>query len=223
MYPGNKKIEGVYQKIISLIPPCKYFVEGFAGSASISRIIKKHIPAHIVILNDIDYTTHGLLSLGAHSYICHYDIITFLRLFLSMPDLSKCIFFFDPPYLHSTRPSNTAIYNYEMSIESHSSFLSFILDFPARCILIHPTCEMYDDFLSHWNKSNLSIRYHNKTSLETIYYNFPHPTNLLIDQFTGKNFTDRQRIKRKAARIVKKISSLPPLERSYILNKIKTL
>jgi DNA adenine methylase len=56
-----------------------------------------------------------------------------------------------------------------------------------------------------------------------IYINYD-PTyqyfELADKSYAGSNFTDRQRIKRKVERNVKKILTMPPLERSVLLERL---
>lgn len=53
-YPGNKAIYGTYHKIINEIPVCKNYVELFAGSASIFKLLNDAAPGSNIFLNDID-------------------------------------------------------------------------------------------------------------------------------------------------------------------------
>lgn len=55
---------------------------------------------------------------------------------------------------------------------------------------------------------------------EWIWMNYPQPNRLHDYNFLGKDFTDRQRIKRKAARFRDKILRMDPLERAAILAAI---
>ena len=51
--------------------------------------------------------------------------------------------------------------------------------------------------------------------------NYPWPAQLLTYRFTGTDCWDRQRIKRKGDRLIKKLLSLPEQERNYIIDRIK--
>lgn len=131
--------------------------------------------------------------------------------------------YMDPPYLHSTRPGNTELYEYEMTDADHTELLLSMRDLKFNCMVIHPKCDLYDDYLKDWRKVLLKIRYHRKTSLECLYMNYEKPTALQADIYLGKDFTDRQRIKRKAQRFIDKFKALQPLERKYIMDRLNGL
>ena len=128
-----------------------------------------------------------------------------------------------PPYLHSTRPNSTNIYNIEFSAIQHEILLSFVWDLRCNVMLIHPKCPMYDSYLSKFRKVQIKIRYHSKTSIECLYMNYPEVQSLHNSQFIGDNCWDRQRIKRKGDRLVNKLLALPPAERNYIIDRIQNI
>jgi len=81
---------------------------------------------------------------------------------------------------------------------------------------------VYDKGLEGFRKVQLTVRYHNKTSHETLYMNYPDPLQLHTYSTLGTDCWDRQRIKRKGDRVIKKLSQLPVTERNYIIDRILT-
>mgnify|MGYP006961072817 CR=1 FL=1 len=75
---------------------------------------------------------------------------------------------------------------------------------------------MYDDALSDWWSVDFQAMSRGGVRTETIWCNF-EPGQTHYHTFAGKNFTDRQRIKRKAARWAKKFEALPIGERQALL------
>ncbi|MGZ4079555.1 MAG: DNA adenine methylase, partial [Bacteroidia bacterium] len=154
-----------------------------------------------------------------------FSAVDIMKLFISTPAGTRRRFIFlDPPYKHSTRPRNIKIYGKnEMKDIDHVQLLSSATDLKDNCMIIHPKCELYDDILHDWRKIPLKLRYHRKTSNECLYMNYDKPVSLQTDVYLGKDRTDRQRIKRKGERFIKKFSELDALERKYILDRLNTI
>lgn len=222
-YTGNKAIDGVYHKIINEIPEFSRFLELFAGSAAIAKLLCS--PSDVVFINDVDVKASNNLDYYIvsnelkkwHSY--NFDVFAFLE---KCPLYEEDFIFFDPPYLHSTR-TDKKLYTHEFSDDDHVKLLSTVLDKDCKIMIIHPKCDLYDNTLKDWRKVEIKIRYNRKTSIECLYMNYPPPTKLHNPQYTGKDSWDRQRIKRKADRWVNRLQQLPELEREFILDKIKSL
>ena len=56
--------------------------------------------------------------------------------------------------------------------------------------------------------------------LETLYFNYPYPVELQDYSFLGKDFRERERIKRKIQREINKLKNLNELERNAIINNV---
>ncbi len=87
-------------------------------------------------------------------------------------------------------------------------------------MIIHPICDLYDQYLGKWYWKDITIRFHQKNSLERIYMNYPPPLKLQTAKYLGADRTDRQRIARRAERWIDKINNLDPLERQYLIEKL---
>ena len=219
-YKGHKKIQGVYQKIINHIPKHTQYLELFAGSASIYSLLS--VPAGTVILNDKNPNTcRKLQSLFSGVTITNDCAVRILQLKKTVWTKETFIFL-DPPYLHSTRPNSTELYEFEMTEREHIQLLHSVLQMNCNIMIIHPKCELYDTYLKDWYKVEVKIRYNRKTSIECLYMNYL-PDELQDYSYLGSDCWDRQRIKRKGERWVNKLMNLPELEKQYIINKIKSL
>jgi len=221
MYKGNKNIAGYREQIKSVVKPHDMFIELFAGSAAVSHFLST--PPAKTWLNDLwpGAVEHFVYS-GHGMKITHFDAIDLLQSFLATPAGSKLLFFADPPYLHSTRPNSTEIYVNEPDNDWHVRFLECIQNYPHDIILTHPDCDLYSKYLAHWNSKTVKVRYHNKTSVERIYYNFPEPVELFDYTSCGQNRTDRQRIKRQVNNFIRKLEDMPALQRNHILELINS-
>ncbi len=226
-YPGQKNIPGLIQKIVNEIPYCSEFYELFAGSAAVSRFLSV-LPGVKVkfYLNDISpvVTEKNSCTVPKDKFICtSCDYFEFFQKYLYAPDPTDKFIFLDPPYLHSTRPDNTAIYDFEMTENDHIQLLKSVQDLKINTMIIHPVCELYETYLKDWRYHTVKIRYHQKLSIEKLYMNYEKPSKLLTTSYLGIDCWDRQRIKRKGERIINKINNLPPHEKQYILERIKEI
>lgn len=220
-YPGNKNIPGLIHKIINQIPPCKSFCEPFAGSAAVSTFLSLLPGVNLnFFINDIDPAVTANFNYPAGSTVTNLSALDFLNTLNNSAAYTDAFIFMDPPYHHSTRYNQTRLYGTEMSHNDHVQFLSSVIDIKSNCMIIHPSCKLYDQALHTFRTVQLSVRYHNKTSIEKLYMNYPDPEQLLTYVYAGKNCWDRQRIKRKGDRLIHKLSSLGAMERNYILDRI---
>jgi len=124
----------------------------------------------------------------------------------------------DPPYLLQTRTSKRK-YRFDYQEEDHVELLELLKTLPCHIILSGYRSTLYDEQLSEWNAMELQVMNQGGVRTEKLWFNFD------IDRvhwasFAGKNFTDRQRIKRKAQRWGKNYHALPKAERLAVLAAI---
>lgn len=221
-YPGNKNIPGLIHKIVNQIPVCTNFYEPFAGSGSVSNFLSLLPMVNLnYFINDIDPSVTDKYNYPAGSVITNHNAFHFLEKIPLATAPKDTFIFLDPPYLESTRNSQKQLYSTSLTPRDHFVLLSTLGALKYNCMIIHPSCPLYNDSLKSWRTIKVSVRYHNKTSIEKLYMNYPQPQQLLTYALYGNNCWDRQRIKRKADRLIKKLSALPAAERNYILNKLK--
>ncbi|KPA10337.1 phage DNA methylase, partial [Candidatus Magnetomorum sp. HK-1] len=77
----------------------------------------------------------------------------------------------------------------------------------------------YDNFLADWGNLELQVMNQAGVRTEKLWFNFI-PDRVHWARYAGKNFTDRQRIKRKAANWGKRYKALPRSERLAVLSSI---
>lgn len=219
-YPGQKKIYGLYHKIINQIPKHKNYYEVFAGKAAIATLLLEKNSSAKFYLNDLDgCITDELSCIFRKAKIYTMNAIKLLKKLIAAD--TETFVFMDPPYLHSTRPNSTKLYKHEMTDADHKQLLSSVLQLKCNVMIVHPVCELYDTQLEGWRKVLIKVRYHNKTSLECLYMNYDLPEQLQVDVYLGTDCWDRQRIKRKAVSLVNKLIALPELERNYIIKRVQ--
>ena len=208
-YFGSKAASGLFQNIIAMMPPHDTYIETHLGGGA---IMKRKAPATNNIGIDMDpkalsdfgcdYPVH-LVNGCAHHFLRHHAY--------SGSELIYC----DPPYLLETRTSRRR-YRFEYTKQDHVELLELLKSLPCRVILSGYPSPLYDALLGDWNSTELQVMSRGGPRTEKLWYNYE------IDRvhwatYAGKDFTDRQRIKRKAQRWAKKYQALPNEERLAVL------
>lgn len=208
-YPGSKGGNGTWQQIISRIPQCDLFIEAMSGSGILSEKLKGYLCS--TVRNDLDRSTQADEHLPYPDLIDKYDCDTRLKVF----------FYFDPPYLFSTRRSQKKIYKLEWSDSDHDKFLSRVLTVKSDCMISHYPCEKYNTVLSCWRSVTFPSMTHAGLRTECIWMNYDHPQLLLAADKVGSDCWRRQGIKRKIHRLQSKIAALDPEEKAAIFTQLK--
>ena len=79
-------------------------------------------------------------------------------------------------------------------------------------------CKIYDQYLKDWRRERYRTTTRGGGSCwEYLWCNFDKPDILHDDRYTGKNFRERERLKRKKTRWVNRIKRMKPLERNFLL------
>ena len=128
----------------------------------------------------------------------------------------------DPPYVLSSRSQQVRIYEYEMTNDDHINLLTKLKLVDTMVMISGYWSELYADMLTGWHVSTFeAMTRGGKMATEHIWTNFPPPSQLHDYRYLGDGFTDRQRIKRKAARWVNRFQNLPRLERAAIVEQLE--
>ena len=120
--------------------------------------------------------------------------------------------------LPSTRTSN-ARYEHELTEDQHIILLDLIQSLPANIILSGYPSDLYDSVLvdgAGWWSDTFQTMSRGGVRTEKLWCNFI-PGEVHYHTYAGKNFTDRQRIQRKADRWAAKIKKLPIGERQAVM------
>ena len=220
-YFGGKGAEGTYQTIINQIAPCDAFYSCFLGHCKVIQHLNR--PARVVGF-DRDAPVIRKWQAVPWMEASQQDAITFLQSFAPPAGERVCLFC-DPPYPLETRKSSQR-YPYELTTEQHLSLLDALRRIDrqssqVQILLCTLPNELYENALPGWHR----IAYQNATRggmvTEHLYINCLADGVLQDYRYAGENFTDRQRIKRKADRWVKGLERLPEVERNAILSQIK--
>ncbi len=211
-YFGSKAASGLYQNIIAMMPPHETYIETHLGGGA---VMKRKPPAVNNIGIDIDpealsdfdcsYPVH-LVNDCAHHFLTHHDYS------------GTELIYSDPPYLRETRTSRRK-YRFEYTKRDHIALLELLKSLPCPIILSGYPSLLYDDLLGAWRTIELQAMTRGGPRTEKLWYNYDIDRQYW-SSYAGRNFTDRQRIKRKAQRWAKKYRVLPNAERLAVLAAI---
>jgi DNA adenine methylase len=208
-YFGSKATSGLCQPIIAMMPPHDTYIETHLGGGA---IMKRKPPALHNIGIDLDpqpltdfacdYPVKRINGC-AHQFLAGYDY------------QGSELIYSDPPYLRRTRSSGRS-YRFDYEEQDHIELLNLLRTLPCHVILSGYPSALYDDLLDGWRSLELQVMNQGGVRTEKLWFNFA------IDRvhwasYAGRNFTDRQRIKRKAANWGKRYQALPRAERLAVL------
>lgn len=217
-YPGNKSADGVYHRIIGLMPPHDVYVEAFAGSGAIFRN-KKPAARSVLIDMDADVAGYWRRQELANVTVVHGDA---LRVLMDYPWTGRELVYADPPYVRAVRRSQLPIYRHEMTDAQHADLLTVLKCLPCPVLLSGYRCDLYDAALASWQRFDFLASTHAGPALESVWLNYP--LQALHDwRYLGRNFRERERIKRKQTRWRKRLASMPHLERAAMLDTLLEL
>jgi hypothetical protein len=155
-------------------------------------------------------------GLGCPGYLFNVgDGISYLR-GLSSRCSAEWLIYCDPPYLRETRSSRRRLYRCELSSADHVRFLDACRRLPARVMVSGYHCELYDQALSNWRAVEYSAMTRGGKRTEVLWCNFPGPTELHDYRYYGRDYRERERVGRKRARWIRRLTEMPVLERRLI-------
>jgi DNA adenine methylase len=222
-YTGGKNGSGVYQQIISMMPPHRTYIELFLGSGAILKRKKKAAMSYGVDLdrNVLDAQSFenfdgAELSLHAENAVDFIDS----RRHLFTKD---ALVYADPPYLESVRRTARRYYAFEMMTDSeHTELLRALKSLESMVMISGYDSELYDRILTDWRKEQFQTtnRAGDKVT-ETVWLNFPEPAELHDYRFLGRDRTHRQQIKRKKERWRERLAKMDSQERYALLSELE--
>ena len=220
-YDGGKNQPGVWQRIISLMPPHDLYVEPFLGSGAILRRKRPARARNVGIDADPEVTASYGWAADRGFEIVTADALAWLA---QNPLSADALIYADPPYLMSVRSSQRPLYAREFATDAqHDQLLSILTLTPARVIISGYDSPLYNSRLSRWQRRSWSVTKRNGSRAEeVVWFNFEPPEVLHDYRFIGRDFHDRTRIWRKIRRWQAKLNALPPIERNAIVSGILT-
>ncbi len=155
-------------------------------------------------------------------FSCHYPVElvntcahNFLKTYTY---LGSELIYCDPPYLQSTRTSNRK-YRFDYNENDHIELLHILKDLPCKVMISGYASILYDNLLQGWQSIEIQVMNQGGVRTEKLWFNFISERRHWA-KYAGKNFTDRQRIKRKAERWGRMYREMPLGERIAVMAAI---
>jgi DNA adenine methylase len=208
-YPGGKG--KIFQHVINLLPPHRTYVETHLGGGAVLRH-KQSSATSIAIDRDPQVIKFWRKTFPKLATYIQGDAVEFLA---SYPFDGDDVLYCDPPYLPSTR-RRRQVYRYDYQLDDHKRLLKLLLRLPCRILVSGYPSEMYRKQLIEWNTYSFTAKAHDGLRLETLWFNYVAPYRLHDSRFLGKNFRERETIRRRLGRLQRRISTLSPQEQHIL-------
>lgn len=228
-YPGGKGGAGVFQTIINLIPPHRIYIEAFAGGANIyerkfpavSSFLIERCPMQTGVLRSTIAAKSDAREKAA-AFVINGDAVQVLKYW---PWGGEEFVYLDPPYVLSTR-TKKSIYAYEMSDDQHCELLEVLKEISDRGVkfmLSGYRNAMYDGAAEAygWRRVDFQAMTRGGVRTESVWMNYAAPAVIADYAYVGKDFRERERIKRKVNRWIRRLEQLPALERAALLSAMR--
>ena len=214
-YLGSKAASGAFQAIIANMPPHDTYIETHLGSGAIMR--RKPKAARSIGI-DIDESALALNSYESTELHCG-DAVEFLQGF-DFSSAGRVLIYSDPPYVLATRTSRNR-YKHEYTDEDHVRLLDTLkacAEKGAMAMVSGYPSKLYERLLD-WRNIEFQVMTRGGVRTEKLWFSF-EAQKVSWATYAGENFTDRQRIKRKAESWARRYEALPEMERIAILSEI---
>ena len=211
-YFGSKATSGLCQPIIAMMPPHDTYIETHLGGGA---VMQRKPPALRNIAIDLDPKPLKVFQCDYPVEKIHGCAHQFLSTYAYR---GRELVYCDPPYLHHTR-SSTRRYRFDYEEQDHIELLEILKGLPCSVILSSYPSNIYDELLTDWGTLELQVMNQGGVRTEKLWFNFT-TDRVHWCRYAGKNFTDRQRIKRKAENWGSRYQALPRAERLAVLSSI---
>lgn len=224
---GTKNGSGVWQKIISEMPPHRVYIEPFWGRGSIARHKR---PAECTVGCDLDpdavksgvglgtvFQADALPWLRSYFHITGHvvaDSVTrsTAATFAGAPWREHFVYL-DPPYL-----IERSYYDHTLTAEQHAELLEIFWALPCPAALSGYASPLYDSRLraarriaiDTGNRSGKKVR-------EYLWLNYPPPELLHDARFVGSGRRERERIRRRVRNWQRFYRGMKPMEQQAVL------
>jgi len=221
-YPGGKG--SLYQQIINLIPPHQVYIESHLGGGAIlrhKRPARQNIGLDLdpAVLEQVRY--HLAKNGGGAVELINADASAWLKAYNFQ---GNEFVYADPPYLMASRRQHRRLYRYEYTRQQHVELLDILTAIPCQVMVSGYWSELYAKKLASWHTASFEVRTRGGSwAREYLWMNYPPPTRLHDYSFLGADYRERERIKRKKARWVKRLNQTDLLERQAILAALEDI
>lgn len=202
------------------MPPHDLYVEPFLGSGVVMKAKPPAARSIGVELDKAALAEFARLPIVKRQAIelVSGDALRFLRHGVDWATAGRALVYADPPYVLAARTSDKR-YKFDFDDAAHRRLVAVLRELPCAVILSGYPSALYDELVGDWRTIEFQVMTRGGPRTERLWLNFP-PGAVNWSRFAGTNFTDRQRIKRKAERWAAHYRRLPPGERLAVLAAI---
>jgi hypothetical protein len=108
------------------------------------------------------------------------------------------------------------VYRYDYQEIDHVRLLGILQKLSCRVVVSGYPSELYDEFLCAWQSQTFAAKAHDGIRQEKIWFNFDIPIRLHDTGHLGRDFRERQTIKRRLQRLQTRISTLSAHEQQIL-------
>jgi DNA adenine methylase len=214
-YTGGKG--GCYQRFINLMPSHDTYIETHLGGGAVLRY-KRPAKRNIGIEIDSDVIEKWKNNAQPCIELIHGDAVNFLK---SHKFTGKELVYCDPPYLRETRKKYYPLYKHEYSLEQHIELLEVLKSIRCMIMISGYESSLYKSYLKGWSTHCFQAKTHNGMATEWIWMNYSQPKELHDYRYLGNNYRERYLIKHKLKNWVRRLKSIPTLERQALLSAVR--
>ncbi len=208
-YPGGKG--KCYQQVINLMPPHQTYIESHLGGGA---VLRHKAPASRSIAIDRDpRVLHEFAK--SHPNLAEYRVGDATEFLGTYPFRGNEVVYVDPPYLPCTR-HRRKIYRFECNEDDHRRLLLVLRSLPCAVIVSGYSSALYDAYLTDWRTREFRTKSHHGVRDEVLWFNFEPPLELHDPRYLGRNFREREVIRRRLLRLKRRLARLSAIERSAI-------
>lgn len=224
-YDGGKGGAGIYQWIINQIPPHRRYIDLFLGHSAVLRYKRPAEQQIGIELSERVIAEYWGCGIPDLTIICG-DALQLLNTAGVIADIDEqTLIYADPPYLMETRSHQQQLYQFEFAErEQHIALLSRLKELPCLVAISGYYSDLYAELLTGWRTSTFkTVNRAGKPATEWLWMNYPKPLELHDYRYLGRNFRERERIKRKKQRWTARLRGMPDLERYALMEAVGEL
>jgi hypothetical protein len=213
-YLGGKEAEGVSQAIVNQQPPHTTYIEPFAGHAAVFRA-KRSALRSVLIDRDPEAVRWLAQHVNGNLDLLCLNALQWLPAQTFSP---QTLIYCDPPYLIRSRSQQRPRYRFEFTEEDHETLLQIVTSLPCMVQISCYEDKLYSSYLRNWRHITFQAMTRRGLATEHLYMSYPEPEALHTYTLLGKDYRERERIKRKVTRWTRRLASLPALEKLALMS-----
>lgn len=210
-YPGGKG--RCYRQIIGQMPAHATYIETHLGGGAVLRAKRS---ADRTIGIDVDPAVITAWQARPDLELVQDDACSFLRAFAFC---GNELIYADPPYLASTR-RRARVYRHDYTEDHHIELLTLLTTLPCAVMVSGYPSDLYDTMLAGWRRMEFVGDSHVGARTEVLWLNYPAPAELHDHSFLGRDFREREAVRRRRRTILRRIDGLDDPERQAVFEHL---